>query len=148
MMSGFIQNGYIKDAINLFRQMQAANFEPEILRSIVDACTHLGTLQLGKAMAINGYSIRNLIYRSMEETMHLETSILNMYVTCGNISLARMCFNNILVKELVTWTTMIEGFGTHGLGFEALELFFLMLGERIKPNCVTFLSLLSAFGLI
>ena len=146
MMSGFIQNGYIKDAINLFRQMQAANFEPraEILRRIVDACTHLGTLQLGKAMEINGYFIRNLIYRSMEETMHLETSILNMYVRCGNISLARMCFNNILVKELVTWTTMIEGFGTHGLGFEALELFVLMLGERIKPNCVTFLSLQSA----
>ena len=37
-MSGFIQNGYIKDAINLFVQMQAANFEPgvEILRSILD----------------------------------------------------------------------------------------------------------------
>ena len=38
MMSGFIQNGYTKDAINLFVQMQAANFEPrvEILRSILD----------------------------------------------------------------------------------------------------------------
>ena len=77
MTSGFIQNGYIKDALNLFCQMQAANFEPgaEILRSIVDAFTHLGTLQLGKAMAINGYFIRNLIYRSVEETMHLETFI-------------------------------------------------------------------------
>ena len=39
---------------------------------------------------------------------------------------------------------MIEGFGTHGLGVEALELFVLVLGERIKPNCLTFLSLLSA----
>ena len=28
MMSGFIQNGYVKDAINLFHQMQATNFEP------------------------------------------------------------------------------------------------------------------------
>ena len=27
-----------------------------------------------------------------------------------------------------------------------LELFVLMLGERIKPNCITFLSLLSAYG--
>ena len=34
----FIQKGYIKDAINLFVQMQAANFEHrvEILRSILD----------------------------------------------------------------------------------------------------------------
>jgi len=29
MMSGFIQNGYIKDAVNLFCQMQDANSEPE-----------------------------------------------------------------------------------------------------------------------
>ena len=57
MMSGFIQNGYIKDAINLFRQMQAANFEPraEILRSIFDACTHLETLQLGKELNLQIY---------------------------------------------------------------------------------------------
>jgi pentatricopeptide repeat protein len=144
MMSGFIQNGYIKDAINLFHQMQAENVElgAETLRSVLDAYTHLGALQLGKA--IHGYFIRNLFYRSNEETTHLETSILNMYIRCGGISSARVCFSNILVKDLVTWTTMIEGFGTHGLGFEALELFGLMLEERIEPNSVTFLSLLSA----
>ncbi|GMY19102.1 pentatricopeptide repeat-containing protein At4g35130, chloroplastic-like [Fagus crenata] len=41
MMSGFVQNGYVKDAINLFHRMQAANVEPgaEILRSILDAYT-------------------------------------------------------------------------------------------------------------
>ncbi|GMY19739.1 pentatricopeptide repeat-containing protein At4g35130, chloroplastic-like [Fagus crenata] len=50
MMSGFVQNGYVKDAINLFHQMQAANVEPgaEILRSILDAYTQLGALQLEK----------------------------------------------------------------------------------------------------
>ena len=29
MMSGFIQSGYIKDAINLFHQMQVENFKPD-----------------------------------------------------------------------------------------------------------------------
>lgn len=84
MISGFIQNGYIKDAINLFPQMQAAKFEPraEILTSILDAYTHLGALQLGDA--IHGFFIRNLFYRSMEETTYMETSILNMYIRCGD----------------------------------------------------------------
>uniref|UniRef100_A0A2N9EHL8 RNase H type-1 domain-containing protein n=1 Tax=Fagus sylvatica TaxID=28930 RepID=A0A2N9EHL8_FAGSY len=83
-LESFVQDGYVKNAINLFLQMQSANVEPgaEILRSILDAYTQLGALQLG--------------------------------------------------------------FGTHGLGSEALELFGLMLKERIKPNGVTFLSLLSA----
>uniref|UniRef100_A0A2N9I5T3 DYW domain-containing protein n=1 Tax=Fagus sylvatica TaxID=28930 RepID=A0A2N9I5T3_FAGSY len=144
LFQGFVQNGYVKDAINLFHQMQAANVEPgaEILRSILDAYTQLGALQLGKA--IHGYFIRHIFCRTMEETTYLEASILNMYIRCGNISSARVSFHNILVKDLVIWTTMIEGFGTHGLGSEALELFGLMLKERIKPNSVTFLSLLSA----
>uniref|UniRef100_A0A7N2RDA7 Uncharacterized protein n=1 Tax=Quercus lobata TaxID=97700 RepID=A0A7N2RDA7_QUELO len=49
----------------------------EILTSILDAYTHLGALQWGEA--IHGFFIRNLFYRSMEETTHMETSILNMY---------------------------------------------------------------------
>ncbi|KAG7958808.1 hypothetical protein I3843_10G036600 [Carya illinoinensis] len=144
MMSGFIQNGYIMDAINLFRQMQAANVEPgvEILRIILDAYTNLGALQLGKT--VHSYFIRNLLNSSKTQTTHLETSILNMYIKCGSISSARVYFDDILVKDLVTWTTMIEGFGTHGQGFKALELFGLMLKKGIKPNSVTFLSLLSA----
>ena len=76
----------------------------------------------------------------------METPVLNMCIRCGNISSARMCFDNILVKDTVTWTTMIEGFGSHGLGLEALELFGIKLEERIIPNCITFLSLLSTCG--
>ena len=40
--------------------------------------------------------------------------------------MARMFFNNILVKDFVAQITMIEGSGTHGLGFEALKPFGLM----------------------
>ncbi|KAM1321449.1 hypothetical protein ACFX13_014712 [Malus domestica] len=39
---------------------------------------------------------------------------------------------------------MIEGCGSHGLGFEALKLFDLMIREGVRPNSVTFISLLSA----
>ena len=95
MMSGFIQNGYIKDAINLFRQMQAANTElgAQNLRCMLDVYTHLVALQLSKS--IYGYFIRNLFYRSIEETRHLETSILNLYIRRRNISSARVCFINL-----------------------------------------------------
>ncbi|KAL4607619.1 hypothetical protein ACB092_09G188700 [Castanea dentata] len=121
MPLGFIQLDILRMPLNLFHQMQAANFEAraEIMTSIPDV---------------------NLFYKSMDGTTHMETSVLNMCIRCGNISSARMCFDNILVKDIVTGTTMIEGFGSHGLGLEALELFAIMLEERIIPNCITFLS--------
>ncbi|CAK7342724.1 unnamed protein product [Dovyalis caffra] len=143
MMSGFIQNGCYIEAIELFRQMLDSGPKPgfEILGSLVDACMHLGALHLGKG--IHGYLMRNLFYIPEEDNMHLGTSILNMYIRCGNISPARECFDRMLVKDIVTWTSMIEGYGIHGLGVEAVKLFDKMLEERIKPNSVTFLSLLS-----
>ncbi|KAK9289352.1 hypothetical protein L1049_007507 [Liquidambar formosana] len=144
IISGFIHCGHFKEAIELFQQMQVAGLEPgaEILKSLVVAYTHLGALQLGKG--IHGYLIRSLYYSSEEEYLPLKTSILNMYIRCGSISAANNCFNRMVVKDIVTWTTMIEGFGTHGLGFEALKLFDRMVEEGIQPNSVTYLSLLSA----
>lgn len=66
-----------------------------------------------------------------------------MYVRCGDISSSTICFDRLLVKDLVTWSSMIEGCGTHGLGSEALKIFHQMKVEGIEPNGVTFLSLLS-----
>ena len=130
-MSGFIQNWYIKDAINLFCQMQAANTElgAQNLRCMLDVYTHLGALQLCKS--IYGYFIRNLFYISMEETRHLETSILNLFIICRNISSARVCFNNLDNNGCRLWNS--------GAWSQSYKTFGLMLEERIKPNSATLL---------
>ncbi|XP_073278678.1 pentatricopeptide repeat-containing protein At4g19191, mitochondrial-like [Primulina huaijiensis] len=144
MISILTENGYFDEAVDLFRQMVVAGIQPmtENLRSLVAACMHLGTLRLGKV--VHGYCARNYHLDCNEDSLPLETSILNMYVKCGNISSARIFFDRTRVKDLVTWSSMIEGCGMHGLGHESLELFRKMKNEGIEPNRVTFLSLLSA----
>ncbi|XP_062007500.1 pentatricopeptide repeat-containing protein DOT4, chloroplastic-like [Rosa rugosa] len=146
MMLGLIHNGYFNEAVGVFRQMQAAGLDPgaEILRNLIDAFANLGALKLGKA--VHGYIVRKSFCGTEEAHTHLETSILNMYIRCGSISTSRVCFNRMVFKDVVAWTSMIEGYGSHGLGFEASKLFDLMTREGIKPNSVTFLSLLSAYS--
>ncbi|CAN6576921.1 unnamed protein product [Malus baccata var. baccata] len=78
-----------------------------------------------------------------ESYTHLETSIINMYIRCGSLSATSVCFDRMLIKDIVTWTSMIEGYGSHGHGFEALKRFDLMIRAGIRPNTVTFLPLLS-----
>ncbi|KAI3471647.1 hypothetical protein Pfo_028297 [Paulownia fortunei] len=142
----YAKSGDLENSTKLFREVSHRNCgvqpETENMRSFVVACMHLGALRLGKA--VHGYFIRNFFSVSDEGARSLETSILNMYVRCGDISSARICFDRMLVKDLVTWSSMIEGYGTHGLGSDALEVFHQMNGEGIEPNGVTFLSLLSA----
>lgn len=146
MMSGFIQNGSFIEAVALFQQMQAEdlNIVPEIWRNLLDVYANLGALKLGKV--VHGYLIKNLFNGPIEDKVlaHLETSILNMYIRGGSMSFAKACFNRMPVKDVVAWTTMIDGLGSHGFGFDALKYFNLMTEQRVQPNSVTFLSLLSA----
>ncbi|XP_038983738.1 pentatricopeptide repeat-containing protein At4g35130, chloroplastic-like [Phoenix dactylifera] len=143
MMWDFIQQGQFRDAIDLFQRMQSAGFEPsaDVIRGLVLSYTHLGALRLGKG--IHGYLIRNKLGMDSDDK-NLETSILNMYVKCGSIILAQRCFDLMVLKDTVAWSSMIEGYAIHGLGSEALRSFHQMQEEGITPNGVTFLSLLSA----
>ncbi|KAK9099884.1 hypothetical protein Scep_023314 [Stephania cephalantha] len=144
MLSGFIQSGHFKEAMALFSKLQFSVLKSEvaILSSLVALYTDLGVLWLGKG--VHGFILRNTIQCPEEDTAALETSILNMYAKCGSIVYARRCFDRMAVKDVVAWSSMIEGYGTHGLGYEALKLFSQMQRERVRPNRVTFLNLLSA----
>ncbi|CAI0374690.1 unnamed protein product [Linum tenue] len=69
-----------------------------------------------------------------------------MYTRCGTISSARELFDRMPTKDIVAWKSMIDGYGIHGLGLEALNLFHTMLEERsVAPNSLTFRSLLSSY---
>ncbi|KAJ4964083.1 hypothetical protein NE237_024022 [Protea cynaroides] len=131
MMSGFVQNGYFEEAIQLFQQMQFAGMKPwaDMLRFIVLVYTHLGLIHLGKG--VHGYVTKNIIYSSEEGIKAMETSILNMYAKCGSIVLAKRCFDQMVDKDVVAWSSMIEAYGIHGLGYEALELFCQMEKEDL-----------------
>ncbi|KAK4795590.1 hypothetical protein SAY86_027916 [Trapa natans] len=146
MMSSFIANGHFVEAIGVFHKMQSLGVEPgpEIFGSLIDACSYIGALQSGKE--VHGYLNRNLMNLCWEEhtVQPLHASIINMYLRCGDISSAKLYFDILEVKDCITWSSMIEGYGAHGLGYEAVRHFHLMMEEGAEPNEVTFLSLLAA----
>ncbi|KAL2487133.1 putative Pentatricopeptide repeat-containing protein [Abeliophyllum distichum] len=47
-------------------------------------------------------------------------------------------------KHLVSWTTIISGYGMHGHGEIAVELYDDMIREGIQPDKTVFVSVLSA----
>ncbi|CAN1757165.1 Pentatricopeptide repeat-containing protein At5g66500, mitochondrial [Linum perenne] len=80
--------------------------------------------------------------------IQLCNALLDMYAKCGRISKGRSVFDQIFSRDVVSWTTMIDAYGRHGYGLEALELFNQM-GEEVNmvlPNSITFLAVLSACG--
>uniref|UniRef100_A0A7N0UEY4 Pentatricopeptide repeat-containing protein n=1 Tax=Kalanchoe fedtschenkoi TaxID=63787 RepID=A0A7N0UEY4_KALFE len=142
LISGFNCSGRHQEAIEQFRRIRAAGSYVgiEIAKEIILACAHLGTLRMGKA--VHCYLVRN--FHNLEEDASHGTCILNFYIRCGTITYAKHCFNRILGKDIVAWTSMVEGLGNHGRGREALTCFDQMIHEGVAPNNLTFLSLMSA----
>ncbi|CAA6662334.1 unnamed protein product [Spirodela intermedia] len=144
MISGLVHNGRSNEAADLFREMQICGAElgADILASILHVCSNVGSLRSGRE--VHGFLMRNSWCGAADQTI-LETSILSMYARCGSLNLAERCFDQILVKDLVAWSSMIEGYAVHGLGHLALNLFHRMISEGgVRPNGITFLSVLSA----
>ncbi|KAH9317193.1 hypothetical protein KI387_018962 [Taxus chinensis] len=140
MIAGYAQSGHSFEALTLFREMQLQGLKPDSVTVVntLPACAHLSALQQGKR--IHGHTIQI----NLESDVIVCNALLDMYAKCGTIEFARQLFDSISAKTLVSWNAMIGGYGMHGHGKDALQLFTQMQQEGIKPDNISFISVLSA----
>lgn len=80
----------------------------------------------------------------LEDSVFVGTSIVDMYCKCGRVEMARKAFDRMKVKNVKSWTAMVAGYGMHGRAKEAMEIFYKMIRSGVKPNYITFVSVLAA----
>ncbi|CDY11522.1 BnaA09g40880D [Brassica napus] len=140
MILGFAQNGRPIEALNYFSQMRAWTVKPDTFTyvSVITALAELSVTH--QAKWIHGVVMRNCL----DKNVFVATALVDMYAKCGAITTARKVFDMMSERHVTTWNAMIDGYGTHGIGKAALELFEEMRKGNVKPNGVTFLSVISA----
>eukprot|EP01018_Ginkgo_biloba_P037418 Gb_09410 [translate_table: standard] len=140
MIAGYAQNGHGNEALILFNQLQLADVKANSMTmvNVLQACAHLGVLKQGKW--IHDYIIRN----GLESDVFLVTALIDMYAKCGSIETARLLFDRMSERDVVSWSAMIAGYGMHGHAKDALDLFFQMQQAGVRPNDITFIGVLSA----
>lgn len=106
--------------------------------SVLAACAGIPSLRHGKE--IHAYLTRTRLFRDVG----VNNALVSMYAKCGSFGYAYNVFNKMLHHNLVSWNTIISGFGNHGLGGRALELFEQMKAMGVKPDSVTFVGVLMA----
>lgn len=142
MISGCLSNGDPEKSLLYFKKMVCCGTEVDNvgLSCAISASTCLLDLSNGKA--VHGFAIK----LGYNETVHVSVlnSLVSLYSKCGEVDAADTVFRGIYVKDLVSWNTMINGFSTNGMIFEAFHLLREMqLEGSIQPDTVTILSLLS-----
>lgn len=140
MISGYAKNGYANEAVELFQKMISKNIRTDSItvRLAILACAQVGSLELAKWM---GEYIHKTKYRG---DVFVNTALIDMFAKCGSIDLAREVFDQTLDKDVVVWSAMIVGYGLHGQGRDAIDLFCTMKQAGVAPNDVTFVGLLTA----
>eukprot|EP01018_Ginkgo_biloba_P008748 Gb_09146 [translate_table: standard] len=140
MIAGYAQNGLWVDTLRLFYQIQLAGMKPDsvTMASIISACAGLTALRQSKE--IHGYIIKSGF------ACHdiVGNGLVDMYAKCGTIETANQVFGHMSQKDVVSWNSMIAGYGMHGRGKDALALFYQMQQAGMKPNHITFVAVLSA----
>ncbi|KAG6480277.1 pentatricopeptide repeat-containing protein At1g20230-like [Zingiber officinale] len=134
------QNGKDMEALELFRQMQSAGEEPNAVTipCLLPACGNVAALMHGKSA--HCFSLRQGIIVDV----YVASSLVDMYAKCGRITDARVVFDAMPKRNVVTWNAIIGGYAMHGLANDAIEMFVSMKRHRQKPDTVTFICLLSA----
>jgi len=140
VISGLTQNGLPDESIQMFKCMLLDDHAPDAVTmvKVLNACSDSGVGR--QATCLHGYLVRS----GFDNKMFVADALLDLYSKCGNLDSAVRVFDSTTEKDVVLWSSMIAGYGAHGLGQEAVALYQKMIGSSIKPNSVTFVSVLSA----
>uniref|UniRef100_A0A0E0KE54 Pentacotripeptide-repeat region of PRORP domain-containing protein n=1 Tax=Oryza punctata TaxID=4537 RepID=A0A0E0KE54_ORYPU len=130
-----------ESSMEVFKAMQRARFRPTVSTfvSVLGACSLLSSPEIGEQVHCQ------VIKSSIFSDIKAGSALLDMYSKCGRVEDSRRIFDRMLERNVITWTSMIDGYGKNCLSDEALQLFEQMRRrDDVRPNHATFLSALSA----
>ncbi|KAE8669654.1 Pentatricopeptide repeat-containing protein [Hibiscus syriacus] len=140
LIAGHARKGQVDHALCLFLKMLRHDFQPThfTFSSIFGACAYTGSLEQGK------WVHAHMIKSGGEIIAFMGNTLLHMYAKSGSIQDAKMIFDRLTKRDLVSWNSMLTAYAQHGLGKEALQFFQEILTVGLAPNDITFLCLLTA----
>ncbi|WVZ61149.1 hypothetical protein U9M48_011065 [Paspalum notatum var. saurae] len=140
VIGGLTQNELPDESLRMFKCMLLDDHVPDavVMVKVLAACSASGVTR--QSICLHGYLVRS----GFDNNAFVASTLLDSYSKCGNLDSAIRLFEGITEKDVVVWSSMIAGYGAHGLGQEAVALYQRMIASSIKPNHATFLSVLSA----
>lgn len=140
LVVGYGQKGNGIEAFKLLVQMLREDSHPDelTLPSILSSCGNL--TMLAETTQVHAYIFKN----GVSEFLSITNALINAYFKSGSIVGAVQTFSSIMQPDLISWTSIIGAYAFHGLPNKAIELFEMMLLNKVKPDGVAFLEVLTA----
>ncbi|KAK4263662.1 hypothetical protein QN277_029046 [Acacia crassicarpa] len=140
MLVGYGQNGYSEEAVKVFCDMQKDGVKPDdfTLGSVISSCANLASMEEGAQFHGRALATGLLSF------ITVSNALVTLYGKCGSIEDSHRLFNEMSVRDEVSWTALVSGYAKFGKAHETIRLFESMLAYGLKPDEITFIGVLSA----
>lgn len=140
LIRGFTDNGSFREAIDFYRRMEsegvrADKFTPTF---VIKACGW--SLSFGEGQKVHG----KLFKVGLDSDVCVCNSLISMYSKLGYIEYAVRVFEEMPVRDQVSWNSMISGYAAVGDVWNSLVCFLDMQALGMKPDRFSMISALNA----
>ncbi|KAI8534284.1 hypothetical protein RHMOL_Rhmol10G0078400 [Rhododendron molle] len=140
MIIGYAQCYRGLDAFQVFRLLMKSGFgfDDISLSGALSACAMMKGYLAG--IQVHGLAIKSIFWTDV----CVANAILDMYGKCGALMEAHFLFDEMEIRDAVSWNAIIAAYGQNGYEEATLSLFVWMLRWGMEPDDFTYGSVLKA----
>ncbi|CAI9103854.1 OLC1v1002427C1 [Oldenlandia corymbosa var. corymbosa] len=137
IIRAFTLYGEYYNTIGVYFQMHSLGLRGDYFTFpfVLKSCADLSYMELGKS--VHGLSLRT----GLDFDIYVGTSLIDMYVKCGNLVDARKLFDEMPIRDVSSWNALIAGYMKVGLVKYAEDLF----GKMRDRTIVSWTSMISGY---
>lgn len=141
VISACARSNKYNEVFAFFKRMHSVRIQPDgyTFMSVLSVCTKLCRLDLGSSL--HGLIIRTNIGNY---DTYLGNVLIDMYGKCGSIYSSLKVFEEMMHKNIITWTALITALGLNGYACEAVMRFRDMELTQLKPDALALRAVLSS----
>lgn len=143
LLSGYSLNGMYEEALQVFFFVSfESRPNPYTFGSVLHA------IASSESLSLRWGQLCHCFIRKLGLNTHpvVSGALLDMYAKRGNICESQKIFSELTEKSQVSWTAIISAYCRHGDYESVMNHFKEMIMEDVKPDSITFLSVLTACG--
>ncbi|KAF3772719.1 Pentatricopeptide repeat-containing protein [Nymphaea thermarum] len=144
IIAGSVQNGHSDKALQIFRQMLSLSVRPNQVTMLSILPAYANLLGAKKVRELHAY----LFHVGLDSEAAIANSLIDTYSKSGNISCARIIFDRMLFRDIISWNSMIAGHVLHGQAKSAKALFDRVMSVGVTPDNITYTSMILTYGLL
>ncbi|KAJ4980742.1 hypothetical protein NE237_031579 [Protea cynaroides] len=135
------KSGALSEALHLLNSTGSSEItnKPIVYASLLQTC--ITTFSFSHGLQIHSHIIKS----GLECDRFVGNSLLSLYFKLGRDFLeTRKVFDNLFVKDVISWTSIISGYNRTGKPLESLEMFWKMSKLGVEPNGFTLSAAIKA----